>query len=98
MPPQWSTGPGLRWIIGDHRWTAIGFQPGNNAASSYQDVLDLRLTSNMAERFLTKAGFAFNELWQALLPMYLEMQLFLNFKRQFWGTKEVAKYIKENAN
>ena len=49
-----------------------------SANSVYQDVQYLRPTSNMAERFFSKAGFAFGDLRQSILPMNLEMRLFLN--------------------
>ena len=48
----------------------------------------------MAERFF-KAGFAFGDLRQSILPMNLEMQLFLNVNNQFWSKTDVAKAINE---
>ena len=50
----------------------------------------------MAERFFSKAGFAFVDLRQSILPMNLEMQLFLNVNNhQFWSKSDVAKAMNE---
>ena len=67
-----------------------------SADSVYQDVRYLRPTSNMAERFFSKAGFAFGDLRQSILPMNLEMQLILNINNQFWSKTDVAKAMNEN--
>ena len=66
-----------------------------SANSVYQDVQYLRPTSNMAERFFSKAGFAFGDLRQSILPMNLEMQLFLNVNNYFWSETNVAKSMNE---
>ena len=66
-----------------------------SADSVYQDVRYLRPTSNMAERFFSKAGFAFGDLRQSILPMNLEMKLFLNVNNQFWSKTDVAKAMNE---
>ena len=65
-----------------------------SADSVYQDVRYLRPTSNMPERFF-KAGFAYGDLRQSILPMNLEMQLFLNVNNQFWSKTDVAKAMNE---
>ena len=47
------------------------------AVSSYIDCHFLLPTSNFVERFVSVAGHAFSDERQSILPMNLEMQLFL---------------------
>jgi hypothetical protein len=56
----------------------------STSTSSYIDVRFIRPTSNKCERQFSVAGFAFTKNRQGLLPINLEMQLFLNANQHLW--------------
>ena len=56
----------------------------SSSTSSYIDVRFIRPTSNKCERQFSVAGFAFTKNRQGLLPINLEMQLFLNANQHLW--------------
>lgn len=51
---------------------------------TFLDCRFLQPTSNQVERFFSTAGMAYGDLRQRLLPINLEMQLFLKVNRGFW--------------
>ena len=55
----------------------------------------LKPTSDVAERQLSVAGFTYNKLRQNLLSTNLEMQLFLNFNRDFWDIDVLSALVNE---
>lgn len=62
----------------------------------HQKYLDPRLTlstSNLCERLLYEAGYAFGERRKVLLPSKFESQMFLNVIAAFWGLYEVSKIL-----
>ena len=61
----------------------------------YVDCRFLLPTSNILERFFSTVGYAFNDYRQSLLPMNLEMQLFLIVNRSFWDQELVSKIYTE---
>ena len=54
-------------------------------------------TSDMVERFFSNAGFAFPDFRQALVPIKLEMQLFLKVNHRFWDDHTVDT-VKNSVN
>ena len=54
-------------------------------------------TSDMVERFFSNAGFAFSDFRQVLLPINLEMQLFLKVNHRFWDDHTVDT-VKNSVN
>ena len=56
----------------------------SSSTSSYIDVRFIRPTGNKCERQFSVAGFAFTKNRQRLLPINLEMQLFLNANQHLW--------------
>lgn len=61
--------------------------------TSYIDCRFIVPTSNLVERFFSLAGQCFNEHRQRLLPLNLEMQLFLKVNKKFWDCKTVCDAI-----
>ena len=61
----------------------------------YVDCRFLLPTSNIIERFFSTAGYTFNDYRQSLLPMNLEMRLFLIVNRSFWDQVLVLKIYTE---
>ena len=55
------------------------------AGSQYMNVKFILPTSNLVERFFSSATYSFGDLRQSLLPMNLEMQLFLKINQRFWN-------------
>ena len=51
----------------------------------YMDCRFILPTSNIVERFFSTAGFTFGDLRQSLLPLNLEMQLFLKVNKAHWN-------------
>ena len=54
-----------------------------NVSSAYLDPKFLQPTSNLLERYFSTAGYAYNDYRKNLLPMDLEMQLFLKVNHRF---------------
>ncbi len=52
-------------------------------------------SSNIVERFVSAAGYTFNDYRKNLLPMNLEVQLFLEVNRRFRNENLVDKVINE---
>ncbi len=52
-------------------------------------------TSDLFERFFSKAGFAYGEHWQSLLPVNLEIQLFLKCNQSLGNEETVSKIVNE---
>ena len=61
----------------------------------YVDCRFLLPTSNIIERFFSTAGYTFNDYRQSLLPMNLEMRIFLIVNRSFWDQVLVLKIYTE---
>ena len=66
---------------------------GESRESKYLSTKFLLPTSNILERFFSKADYAFSDYRQRLLPQNLEMQLFLNVNSRFWDEKTVSKCL-----
>ena len=45
--------------------------------------------TNLKNRFFSVAGYAYNDLRKSLLPINLEMQLFLKVNHRFWNESTV---------
>ena len=63
------------------------------AGSQYMNVKFILPTSNLVERFFSSATYSFSDLRQSLLPMNLEMQLFLKINQRFWNEQIVASIV-----
>ena len=63
------------------------------AGSQYMNVKFILPTSNLVERFFSSATYSFGDLRQSLLPMNLEMQLFLKINQRFWNEQFVASIV-----
>ena len=63
------------------------------AGSQYMNVKFILPTSNLVERFFSSATYSFGDLRQSLLPMNLEMQLFLKINQRFWNEQIVASIV-----
>ena len=61
--------------------------------NSYQDCRYLQPTSNLVERFFSVAGAAFGDLRQKLLPINLEMQLYLKINKRVWNKDTVMEVM-----
>lgn len=59
----------------------------------YMDCHFLLPTSNIVERFFSLAGQAFSDDRQRLLPLNLEMQLFLNMNKAMWNEETLMKVM-----
>ena len=53
-------------------------------------------TSNIPERFFSKAGYAYNGYRKSMLPANLEMQLFLHYNHKFWDINTVKECVDKN--
>ena len=58
-------------------------QLSSQKMSQYESLKFLLPTSNILERFFSSATYSFSDLRQKLLPMNLEMQLFLRSTKNF---------------
>ena len=70
----------------------------NRQATNQQKYLDARFlvpTADKLERFFSSAGIAFNDFRQSLLPVNLEMQLFVKTNREYWNEETVLRVINE---
>ena len=63
------------------------------AGSQNMNVKFILPTSNLVERFFSSATYSFGDLRQSLLPMNLEMQLFLKINQRFWNEQIVASIV-----
>jgi len=63
---------------------------------TYQDCRFLLPTSNIVERFFSEAGFAFSDLRQSILPLNLEMQLFLKVNKSLWSKEVLMSVMNDN--
>ena len=52
-------------------------------------------TANLLERFFSSAVFAYGEHRQSLLPVNLEMHLFLKCNQSLWNEETVSKIVNE---
>ena len=60
--------------------------------STYIDTRFLLPTSNILERFFSLAKYGYSNYRQALLPVNLEMQMFLKVNKNMWDEELVSKY------
>ena len=63
--------------------------------AKYNDARFILLTSDLLERFFSSAGFAYGEHRLSLLPVNLEMHLFLKCNQSLWNEETVSKIVKE---
>ncbi|XP_036367828.1 uncharacterized protein LOC118767407 [Octopus sinensis] len=80
--------------VEDDDFASICLKKQKKNKISPQQYLNCRFllpTSNILERFFSSAGYAFNDFWQYLTPMNLEMQLFLKVNRAFWDEDLVSE-------
>ena len=61
--------------------------------AKYTDARFFLSTSDLLENFFSSAGFAYGEHRQSLLPVYLEMQLFLNCNQSLWNEETGPKVV-----
>ena len=61
------------------------------AGSQYKNVNFIMPTSNLVGRFFSSATYSFDDL--RLLPMNLEMQLFLKINQRFWYEQILASIV-----
>ena len=59
-------------------------QLSSQKVSEYESLKFLLPTSNILDRFFSSATYSFSDLRQKLLPMNLEMQLFLKVNEKFY--------------
>ncbi len=60
--------------------------------------LDLRFllpTSNLCERFFSKAGYGLSDQRRGLLPANFESQIFLNANMDYWGVSDINSILNE---
>ena len=63
--------------------------------SEFKDTRFVLPTSNVAERFFSQAGIAYNDLRKRLSPVNLEEQMFLKLNRRFWDVKSVIDIVNQ---
>lgn len=61
----------------------------------FMDTRFILATSNICERFFSKAGYAVNERRLSIKPSNLEEQMFLHVNKEVWGLMEVQAIINE---
>ena len=66
-----------------------------NTSSQYLDVRFIFPSSNIVERFFSKAGYVFDDHRKRLLPQHLEAQLFLHINDD-WGLNEINEITKKD--
>lgn len=66
-------------------------------ADKYLDLHFLCPTSNICERFFSKAGHALTDRRQSINPSSFEQQMFLHMNASLWGTSDVESAIQERA-
>ena len=70
-------------------------QLSSQKVSEYESLNFLLPTSNILERFFSSATYSFSDLRQKLLPMNLEMQLFLKFNEKFRDENLVSQALND---
>ena len=70
-------------------------QLSSQKVSEYESLKFLLPTSNILERFFSSATYSFSDLRQKLLPMNLEMQLFLKVNEKFWDENLVSQALND---
>ena len=70
-------------------------QLSSQKVSEYESLKFLLPTSNILERFFSSATYSFSDLRQKLLPMNLEMQLFLKVNEKFWDETLVSQALND---
>ena len=66
------------------------------ASTDFGSLHWVPVTSNVAERFFSKAKQVFNPSRKGLLPRRLEMQLFLLVNEKYWSANTVSKLMSDN--
>ena len=61
--------------------------------SCYMNCKFLVPTSNIIERFFSSATFSYNHLRRKIMPLNLEMQLFLKMNKRFWDSNLVSEVL-----
>lgn len=64
--------------------------------SKYMDTRFVVPTSNAVERLFSMVGYAFSDMRQRLLPVNLEMQVFLKSNKHLWNEALVSQIISSN--
>ena len=70
-------------------------QLSSQKVSEYGSLKILLPTSNILERFFSSATYSSSDLRQKLLPMNLEMQLFLKVNEKFWDENLVSQALND---
>ena len=70
-------------------------QLSSQKVSEYESLKFLLPTSNILERFFSSATYSFSDLRQKLLPMNLEVQLFLKVNEKFWDENLVSQALND---
>ena len=64
--------------------------------AEYTEAHFILSTSDLLEKFASRAGFAYGEHRQKLLPVNLERQLFLNCYQSPWNKENVSKIVNKD--
>ncbi len=66
----------------------------SHSVDVYLDTRFIMPTTNLVERFFSKAGMAFSKWRKSLAPASLEIQMFLHYNAELWGVEDVHAIMK----
>ena len=88
-------------MVGKKSWVDevtndLNMSEGKTSNEVYQCTDWLPITSNMCERLFSRAKLIFDERRQNMLPINLEILLYLKLNRDLWSKEDVMDIFKSN--